>query len=81
MDPSTPREHMDKFTKFLDEILKSTKIDDNKEDVVMTLRKIESFLYNMIEARNYLHAKDEETIKDFERDVEKKRKDQRFKET
>ena len=47
----------------------------------MTLRKIESKLHHMIEARNYLHTKDEEMITYFEREVEKKRKDQKFKET
>jgi len=66
MDPTTPREHVDKFIHHIESILKSIKIEDSKEDVVMTLRKIESSLHNMIETRNYLNAKDEDTIKKFE---------------
>lgn len=66
MDPTTPKEDVDKFTRHIDEILKSCKIEDSKEDMVVTLRKIESSLHYMIEARNYLYAKDEEMIKRFE---------------
>ena len=80
MDPTTLKEDTDKFMRHMDEILKSCKIADSKEDVVKTLREIESSLHYMIEARNYLYAKDEEMIRRFEQDVEKERKDRKFKE-
>lgn len=80
MDPSAPKEDVDKFIRMIDDILKSCKIEDSKEDIVVTLRKIESSLHYMIEARNYLYLKDEEMIKRFEQDVEKERKDRKFKE-
>lgn len=80
MDPTAQREDIDKFIRHIDDILKSCKIDDSKEDLVATLRKIESSSNMMIETRNYLHAKNEDTIKKFETDVERKRKDQKFKE-
>ena len=80
MDPTAPKEDVDKFIRMIDDILKSCKIEDSKEDIVVTLRKIESSLHYMIEARNYLYLKDEEMIKRFEQDVEKERKDRKFKE-
>jgi|TARA_B110000305_G_C19238171_1_gene538553 hypothetical protein len=65
-------------------------IDDDLDNVVITLKKIESRLNYLAEARNHLQRKDslislhqrvqEKKIDDFEKDLDKERKEKNFNE-
>ena len=92
MDPTTNQEHIDKFVKHITDIvaIKGMEIDDDLDNVVITLKKIESRLNYLAEARNHLQRKDatlsinqrvqDKTIDNFERDLDKERKEKNFNE-
>lgn len=89
MDPETSREHIQKFIQTTKEILKHMQIEDPLLDVVTTLAKIEGRLNYLCEARNILAKQDEKKtaaqraqpmdLDAFERDLEKRRREQRNK--
>jgi hypothetical protein len=54
LDEQCKRETFDKFMATLAGILKLLDIDDDKIDVVESIRKVETKLNFLIEARNYL---------------------------
>ena len=92
MDPSANKEQIDKFIRLINEIIKSCGIEDDKSNIVMTLTKIESSLNYFCEARNILVAKDQagtithndtkiRSIRDYEMDVDSKRRERKFEET
>lgn len=60
MDPTTNQENVDKFVKHVSDIvaIKGMEIDDDLDNVVVTLKKIESRLNYLAEARNHLQSKD-----------------------
>ena len=92
MDPTANQENIDKFVKHVADIvaIKGMEIEDDLSNVVLTLRKIESRLNYLSEARNHLHWKDstlsmhqriqEKKIDDFEKDLDKERKEKNFNE-
>ena len=60
MDPTATQDNIDKFVKHLTDIvaIKGMEIDDDLDNVVITLKKIESRLNYLAEARNHLQRKD-----------------------
>ena len=58
-DPTCPMKLIDKFLRYIKDILKIMSIEDDQSDTVETLMKIESKLLDLCEARNYLVMKDQ----------------------
>ena len=89
MDPEVTRENIQKFIQTTREVLRHLQIDDPMTDIVNTLAKIEARLNYLCEARNILAKQDEKKtaaqraqpmdLDAFEKDLEKRRREQRNK--
>ena len=89
-DPACSKESLDKFLRLQNEILQALKIEDDRENNVENLMKIESRLNQLCEVRNFMVARDyreakkgvrlEKTIEQYEKDLQKERMDKIVKE-
>lgn len=83
MDPDVTKENVQKFVQQVKEILKHLQMEDPMTDIVNTLAKIEARLNYLCEARNFLARRDWRQhgadLQTFERELEKKRREQRNK--